>query len=111
MRRLRLDPGTFAAEVELQRAEPVPDGMGGFAEGWKTVATLFARVESVSARSVFGADQRLETVTHRVTMRRHEAVLSGMRLLLKGRILSLVTVRDPDETGRYVVCEAREEGR
>jgi SPP1 family predicted phage head-tail adaptor len=71
---------------------------------------LFARIEPVSAASRFGADQMLETVTHRITLRHRPGVASGMRFRRLARLFAIVTVHDPDETGRYLVCRVREEG-
>ena len=110
MRAEFIDPGAFRHELSLEAAVLTPDGAGGHAEVWSEVATVFARVEPVSAASRFGADQTLETVSHRITLRHREGVASGMRFRLRGRVLSIVTVNDPDETRRYLVCQAREEG-
>ena len=43
-------------------------------------------------------------------MRWRNGVASGMRFARQGRIFDIVTVHDPDETGRYLVCRAREAG-
>ena len=72
---------------------------------------MFGFVDPVSAQSSFGAGQTLETVTHRITIRHRTDVASGMRFRRQGRIFSILTVHDPDESGRYLVCRAREEGR
>lgn len=106
-----IDPGAFRHELALQQATLTPDGMGGHKEEWAEIATLFARVEPVSAASRFGADQTLESVTHRVTMRHRDGVSSGMRLMRRERVFDILTVHDPDETGRYLVCRVRESGR
>jgi SPP1 family predicted phage head-tail adaptor len=37
-------------------------------------------------------------------------VASGMRFTRAGRIFDIVTVHDPDETGRYLVCRVKEKG-
>ena len=103
-----IDPGALRHECGLEAATLAPDGAGGHAESWAEIATVFARVEPVSASSGFGADQSLETVTHRVTVRHRADVASGMRLTRGGRILDIVTVHDPDESGRYLVLSARE---
>ena len=52
----------------------------------------------------------METVTHRVTLRWRNGVAAGMRFARQGRIFDIVTVHDPDDTGRYLVCRARETG-
>lgn len=106
-----IDPGAFRHELALEVATLTPDGSGGHVVSWNEVATLFARIEPVSAASRFGADQTLETVTHRVTMRHRQGIASGMRLSRLGRAFEIVTVHDPDETGRYLVCRVREEGK
>lgn len=109
MRAEFIDPGAFRHELALEQATLAPDGAGGHAESWAEVATLFARIEPLAAAARFGAGQTLETVTHRVTMRARPDVKSGMRLTRLGRVFAIVTVHDPDESGRYLVCRAREE--
>lgn len=84
--------------------------MGGHGEEWNEVATVFGRIEPVSAGVRFGAGQALETVTHRVTIRHRDGVSSGMRLKKGARRFAIVSVHDPDESGRYLVLRTREEG-
>jgi SPP1 family predicted phage head-tail adaptor len=108
---LFLDPGRLRTELALEAATPIPDELGGFTQSWAEIGTVFAHVEPVSATARPGADQMLETVTHRVTLRRRDDVASGMRFRKGPRIFAIVTVHDPDESGRYLVCTTREEGR
>ena len=110
MRTLFVDPGALRSEMAIEAVALAPDGLGGHVETWSEVATVFALIEPVSASAVFGAGQTLETVTHRITMRWRDGVASGMRLTRAGRIFAIVTVHDPDETGRYLVCRTREAG-
>ncbi|MHA6685165.1 phage head closure protein [Mesorhizobium sp. A556] len=105
-----IEPGSLRTELALEACSPQPDGLGGFSEVWTETATLFAKIEPVSATSVFGADQTLEAVTHRITLRHRAGVASGMRLTRGARVFEIVTVHDPDETGRYLVCKTREVG-
>lgn len=109
MRAEFIDPGTFRHELALEAATRLPDGAGGYTQSWSEVATLFARIEPVSAANRFGADKQTATVTHRVTLRRRDNVRHGMRLSRRDRVFEIVTVHDPDETGRYLVCQVREE--
>lgn len=114
MRSLFVDPGAMRNELALEQCIRTDDGLGGFTESWQEVATLFGMVEPVRADSVFGADQTLETVTHRITLRWRAGVASGMRLTKPApggaRAFDILTVHDPDETGRYLVCRVREKG-
>lgn len=111
MRAEFIDPGAFRHEILLEEATLTPDGAGGHVESWSEVASVYARIEPVSAASRFGADQTLETVTHRITLRYRQNIASGMRFRLRARSFAIVTVHDPDETRRYLVCQTREEGR
>lgn len=105
-----VDPGAFRTELILQRCVPQQDDSGGLTESWVEEAAVMARVEPASARSVFGADQTLENVTHRVTLRFRTGITSGMRFTRGGRIFNIVTVHDPDERQRYLVCRVGEAG-
>jgi SPP1 family predicted phage head-tail adaptor len=111
MRAEFVDPGALRTELSLQQVVTAADGMGGHAENWSEVATVFGRVGPVSARARFGAGQTLEEATHLVTLRFRQDLASGMRLVRGGRAWSVLTVHDPDETGRYLVCRVTETGR
>ena len=110
MATLFVEPGALRCELSLQACTMVPDGIGGFSEEWTEAATVFGRIEPVAADSRFGADQTLETVTHRIVLRRREGLASGMRFVKSGRVFDILTVHDPDESGRYFVCRVREAG-
>ena len=107
---LFIDPGRLRTEIALEACAREPDGLGGFTETWVEAATLFACIEPITADSAFGADQTLETVTHRIALRRRDGVASGMRFNRQGRLFDILTVHDPDESGRYLVCKVREAG-
>lgn len=107
---LFVDPGALRSEVSLEACTTESDELGGFTESWAETASLFARIEPVSATSIFGAGQTLETITHTVTLRHRDGVASGMRFRKGSRIFGIITVHDPDETGRYLVCRAKEVG-
>lgn len=106
-----IDPGALRTEIALEEAVMSSDGAGGHVATWAEVATVFARIVPVSTQRSFDVDQFVETVTHRITMRFRADVRSGMRFAKQNRTFAIVAVHDPDETGRYLVCRVREEGR
>ena len=108
MRGAAIDPGRLRHPLALQQATATPDGAGGFAESWTTVATVFGRIEPLRADSFSRADQIMEEVTHRITIRHRANVSAGMRFSAGGRVFEIVTVHDPDETGRFLECRTRE---
>lgn len=111
MRAKVIDPGRLRDKLALEANVPVADGMGGHADNWQPVADVLALVEPLAALARFGADQTLEETTHRVTLRWRGDVASGMRFAKAGRRFDILTVFDPDETGRYLVCRVKETGR
>jgi len=108
---MRIEPGELRTELVLEQATPTPDGAGGFEETWTEIATVFAKLVPLAARDRFGAGQTIEEVTHRVLIRARPDVASGMRFISGDRTFMILAVHDPDETGRYLSCRTREEGR
>ena len=108
---MRIDPGDMRTELVLEQATPTADGAGGVAETWTQIATVLARLQPIVVREKFGADQTIEEVMHRVTIRHRPDLASGMRFALADRTLAILSVHDPDETGRYLVCRTKEQGR
>ncbi len=106
-----IEPGRLRTELALEDAVLAHDEAGGHVEHWHEIATVFASLEPQRADMRLGGDQTLESVTHRVTLRFRDAVKSGMRFRSGNRLFAIVTVHDPDETGRYMICRTREEGR
>jgi SPP1 family predicted phage head-tail adaptor len=104
-----IDPGKLRTELVLKRCATHSDGIGGQIENWTEIASVFARIEPISAQSLSGADQTRQAVSHRITMRWRGDLAAGMRLTGQGRVFGIVTVHDPDETGRYLVCRTLEQ--
>ncbi len=104
-----IDPGRLRTELSLRQGGIQLDELGGQMEDWAEIATVFAMIEPISARSLAGADQTQQAVSHRITMRWRGDVVVGMRLAGQGRVFDIVTVHDPDETGRYLVCRTLED--
>lgn len=111
MKRSVIDPGRFRTILALEQAVLSDDGAGGHIEGWAEIASFFAKLEPAFARAVFGGDQTRESVTHLVTLRFRSDVASGMRFRTGDRCFAILTVHDPDESGRYLVCRTEERGR
>jgi SPP1 family predicted phage head-tail adaptor len=111
MRALAIGPGELCHELVLESAATTPDGYGGTTDNWAATATLFARMEPRGARRTVDTGQIARAVTHRMTVRQDAVVESGMRFRKGDRIFDILTVYDPDETGRYFFCETSEVGQ
>jgi SPP1 family predicted phage head-tail adaptor len=47
-------------------------------------------------------------VTHRIWIRHAAGVVAGKQFRKGARVFDIVTVHDPDETARYLVCRVKE---
>lgn len=102
------DPGRLSARLLLERPVPVSDGQGGAAE---TVASVWALVTPLAAKVEERAGAETVEITHEIWVRRRGDLVSGMRFVKGNRHFTVESVRDPDESGRYLACRCREEGR
>ena len=106
--RKTLDPGALDARLVLEQAVETPDGQGGVAVSFSALATLWARIEPVAAKAQEAAGAVPVSVTHRIWLRRRDGLSGGMRLRKGARLFTIRAARDPDETGRYMLCDCEE---
>ncbi|MCM2395238.1 phage head closure protein [Rhizobium sp. S95] len=105
------DPGRLSARLLLERPVPVSDGQGGAAETFEVVASVWALVTPLAAKVEERAGAETVEITHEIWVRRRGDLVSGMRFVKGNRHFTVESVRDPDESGRYLACRCREEGR
>ena len=103
------DPGQMTARLDLERPQAVPDGQGGGMLAWTVAASLWARIEPVSAVIAEEASAAAGRITHRIWVRFRDDVAAGQRFRKGDRIFLVRLVRDPDETRRYLVCQCEED--
>lgn len=103
------DAGQFTARLDLESAVELPDGQGGVTQSHAVVASLWARIEPVTAELAELGDVERQSVTHRIWLRHTDAVTPGMRFRKGARIFAIRTVHDPDDSRRYLVCRVVEE--
>lgn len=103
------DPGRLRHRVTIERAVGTPDGAGGETIVWEAVTTIWAAVEPVRAAEAAIAGHRAGVITHRVTFRRRDDLVAGMRLIHRGRVLRIRAIHDPDERLRFLCADCEEE--
>ncbi|GGD12436.1 phage head closure protein [Aureimonas glaciei] len=105
---LFIDPGLLRRRSILEAAVPVPDESGGAALLWQEVAEMSVHVEPLSVATAERFGQREAVVTHRVICRARPEVDRGMAFVVGTRRLVILSVHDPDDSGRYLVCRCEE---
>ncbi|WP_174801723.1 phage head closure protein [Martelella limonii] len=102
------DPGAFSARLELLSPVIVRDGQGGATETFSTRDALWARIEPVSIALDEEANGEVFRLTHEIWIRKRDDLTPGMRFRRGARMFAIKGWRDPDESGRYLVCRCEE---
>lgn len=85
-----------------------PDGGGGHSESWDAVASVWARLEPVSAADRFTADKLESRARHRLTLRRSNALAAGQRVQLGARLFAVRALLDPGPQSPFVTLSLEE---
>ena len=96
--------GTLTDRVQLKRREMVGEAEGGHVALFVPLASLWARVRSLSGRQGISADGRMVNVSHVVVMRFRNDVSPGDRVVYRGRTLEVVSAADINGRRAYVSC-------
>jgi len=94
--------------IIIQSLSLAGDGQGGQVETWATFATVWAKVEPVSAKERFFSDQMQYQRSHKITIRHLDNVTNTMRVSFDGRIFQIKGVRRPDERKFFLFIDAEE---
>lgn len=103
-----LDAGQFNRQLTIENELETPDGYGGHQCQYQADGTLWANIRPASSRSFLRADNESVELTHKIVFRFRTGVSFGTRLRTGSRIFEVLTVRDIDETRRYLECECVE---
>jgi SPP1 family predicted phage head-tail adaptor len=104
--------GKLRKQVALQQEQKTPDGAGGYALAWTTLATVWADIIPQSGKEVFASGPLEGHVTHKITMRWRAdlAPTTAMRLMIGARAFNIRSVINKDEGNRWIVLLVEEGG-
>lgn len=102
--------GAARKRVQIQRPQPVPaNAQNEPAQKWSTYATVWAKVEALTGRELYAAQQVTADATMRVTIRYVSGLSTTDRFLLDGaRALNIYNASDEEERHRKHVCMCSE---
>lgn len=105
--------GTYRHRVTVQNpGASVPDGDGGYTEGWADAVppTLDVSITPATTRDLerVTAGTSLATATHLIRGRWHAGISTSSRLLFKGRMFHVIFVGNPDERDTEITIVAAE---
>lgn len=99
--------GDMRERVTLQAATDTTDAIGGLVRSWTDVATVWARVEEMSAREQYHREQIQSSANFAVTIRYRADVTTKNRVIWRGRRFEIVGRPNLDERRRFMrlACE------
>lgn len=100
--------GELRHRITLERYVDLPDDTGGFVRNFLVIGKVWAKIESLGAQTQFTEQRLEETRNIAVTLRWRGDVASQMRFGLGARKLVIMSVEDPDGTGRFLRCLCQE---
>jgi SPP1 family predicted phage head-tail adaptor len=98
--------------VTIQQAAKTQNEVGESVLTWSTFATVWASVESLSARETERFAETVGFMTHRVKIRYLSGVTGAMRILYRNRVLEIGQVIEQDRLWHQeIICtEKRDDG-
>lgn len=98
----------------LETPEQLPDGAGGYVEGWLPLGTLWAEINGRTGRETRSAGAFVSRAAFRIVVRgapfgSPERPRPQQRLRDGLRVFNITAVTEHDPEGRYLICHANEE--
>lgn len=102
--------GDLRKQLIVQAEQQTPDGAGGYALAWTTLASVWANISPLTGRELYTAGHQESRVTHKVTMRWRKdlAITPDMRLLYNERVLNIRAVINEGERNQYAILLVEE---
>lgn len=97
-----MDPGRLRHRIAIQsNSTTAASDLGQPVDNWTTVETVWGRIEPLSGREAFYANQVQADVTHKVTLRGNRTITTKQRLTHESRTFNIVSVLDDEEQKRW----------
>ena len=100
--------GTLTDRVQLRRREMLAEDEGGHSALYVPMATVWARVRSLTGRQGLSADGRAVAISHAVVLRFRSDLGPGDRIVYRGRQLDVLSASDINGRRAYVSCACSE---
>ena len=100
--------GTLTDRVTLQRKIVSDEPEGGEVAVYSTLATVWARVRQLTARSAYADDARGQSISHTVVIRFRTDLKPGDRIVYRGRNLEVAALADINGRRAYLSCKCAE---
>ena len=94
--------GALRERVDIQTRTPTVGAIGNVAFAWGTTATVWAKVQPLSARERFVAERLAAQGIYEITIRWRSGLTPAMRMIWRGRTFNVKQILNPDERRRFL---------
>jgi SPP1 family predicted phage head-tail adaptor len=108
----RIKAGELRHRIVIVKPTIAQDTAGGWQEDTdKLGATTWAKIEALSGRELYAAQQKVSEVTHRITVRWCPGIASNMNVWFENRLFQIQAVSNPDERHKMLelLCIERDD--
>lgn len=103
-----MEIGNLRHRITLQKMQVTRDSFGAEVQEWVDTATLWAKLEPLSGKEFFAAQQIMAEVSLRITIRYLKGVEPKQRLRFLDRHLEILSVVNPNEGKKELQLMCRE---
>ncbi len=100
--------GMLTERVAIRRRDVADDGQGGTMTTWFPLATVWARITTLSGRVATAADARGAAIAHTVVLRYRADVGAGDRFVWQCKTLEVLSAGDLNGRRAWLSCACSE---
>ena len=110
-----LNAGELKHTVNVQALSQTRGAMGSSVETWASGTEVWAKIEPLSNREMFAAQQVKNVATHRITIRYFAGLTTSQRLrhvVQTTRFFNIISIRDIEERHEFMelLCQELVQG-
>ena len=102
------DAGRFNRQLTIENPVKLSDGIGGFVTRYEPQDTIWAHVCPLKSAKLTRADNSVVELSHQILVRFRSNISTSTRFLTGSRRFEVESIKDPDETRRYLQCNCVE---
>jgi SPP1 family predicted phage head-tail adaptor len=102
-----MNAGELRQKLTIQTLTRTPDGYGGYTKAWNDFATTWAKIQPLRGDERYKAQQVMNTVSHKITLRYLDGIKPQMRAISGSRIFNILAVINVEEKNELIelLCE------
>lgn len=102
---MRLNAGEMWTRIRIEEATSTKNEVGEAVLSWATFDTVWAAVDSLSARETERFAETVGFMTHRIRIRYRSGVTTAMRIQYRNRVLEIGQIKEIDRLDHQeIIC-------